>query len=259
MTTSEPVIELVGVEKSFGKQKVLHGVDLTINRGETLVIVGGSGEGKSVVLKHMLGLLFADSGTVKAFGRDMAKLDHAGMSEVRKRYGTLFQGGALLDSMNVYDNVALPLRERTKFGEKEIKDIVQDRLLMMDLEGVDEKFPAQLSGGMKKRVGLARALALDPEVVFFDEPTTGLDVHKSHEIHKLFRRTKERLGYTSVIVSHDAPKIFKLADKVALLAGGRIAACLSPEDFQLSDNPHVRSFVETTMGPIYTSSREEVQ
>lgn len=251
------VIELQGVEKSFGSQKVLGGVDLAAREGSTLVIVGASGEGKSVILKHMLGLLTPDAGRVLVFGRDMARLSRAELKEVRRRFGVLFQGGALLDSLSVFENVALPLRERTDLKAAAIRDRVHERLSLMDLEEVDDKFPAQLSGGMRKRVGLARALALDPEVVFFDEPTTGLDVHKSNEIYRLFHRTREKLGYTAVIVSHDVPKIFKLADTVALLAERKIQLSVPPEAFQRSDNPHVRAFVETTMGPIYDSELEK--
>ena len=169
----------------------------------------------------------------------------------------LFQNSALFDSMSVFDNVALPLRERTKKSEEEIKEIVNEKLKLMDLEGSNEKYPAQVSGGMKKRVGLARALVLNPKIVFFDEPTTGLDVAKSNEIYRVFFRTQAKLGYTSVIVSHDVPKIFKLADYVALLHEGVVQDCLPPEDFQTSDNPHIKEFVETTMGLIYES--EEVE
>jgi phospholipid/cholesterol/gamma-HCH transport system ATP-binding protein len=257
LTENDNVIELLGVEKSFGAQKVLKGVNLAVKRGSTVVIVGGSGQGKSVVIRHMLGLVKPDAGSVMAFGVDLAKSTKHELNEVRKRFGVLFQNAALLDSLTVYENVALPLHERTKMNETEVRHIVEDRLDMMDLHDVNNKYPAQLSGGMKKRVGLARALALDPEIVFFDEPTTGLDVHKSNEIYRLFRRTKARLGYTAVIVSHDAPKIFKLADRVALLAGGKVAACLSPENFQLSEQEGVKKFVETTMGPIYSSNSEE--
>jgi len=245
------VIELDGVVKSFGSQRVLDGVSLTVGAGETLVIVGASGQGKSVVLKHMLGLLRPEAGAVRVFGKDLARATREELKAVRRDFGVLFQGAALLDSLTVFENVALPLRERTKMSEDEVKARVDDRLALMDLEGVDEKYPAQLSGGMRKRVGLARALALDPKVVFFDEPTTGLDVMKSNEIYRLFHRTREKLGYTAVIVSHDVPKIFKLADRVALLSGGKIRACLPPEGFQRSPDPVVRDFVETTMGPIF--------
>lgn len=250
-------IQLINVEKSFGRQKVLDGINLSVMEGKTTIITGASGQGKSVVLKHMLGLIRPDSGKVLVFGQDMAKLSKKELRNVRMNFGVLFQNVALFDSMTVYDNVALPLRERTDASEEEIEANVEEKLALMDLEGANEKYPAQLSGGMKKRVGLARALMLNPRVVFFDEPTTGLDVSMSHEIYRLFHRTQAQLGYTAVIVSHDVPRIFKLADYVALIADGVIQACLSPEEFQRSDNPAIKSFVETTMGTIYSSAMEE--
>jgi phospholipid/cholesterol/gamma-HCH transport system ATP-binding protein len=250
-------IELIKVEKSFGKQKVLQGIDLPVREGKTTVIAGASGQGKSVVLKHMLGLIKPDRGRVMVFGRDMAKVKKREMKEIRKDFGVLFQNVALFDSMNIYDNVALPLRERTDATEEEIRERVHEKLGLMDLEGADEKFPAQLSGGMLKRAGLARALVLEPRVVFFDEPTTGLDVNKSNEIYRLFYKTQAQLKYTAVIVSHDVPKIFKLSDYVSLLAEGKVQGCLTPEEFQLSENPLIRSYVESTMGPMYSSEREE--
>lgn len=250
-------IELVNVEKTFGQQKVLNRVNLQVAKGKTTVIVGGSGQGKSVILKHMLGLMKPDKGEVQVFGRDLARMKKQELYQVRTDYGVLFQNVALFDSMTVFDNVALPLRERTKLSEAEIRAVVEDKLAMMDLAGAADKFPAQISGGMQKRVGLGRALALNPKIVFFDEPTTGLDVHKSNEIYRLFHATQQRLKYTAVIVSHDVPKIFKLADYVALMAGGEIQDCMPPEDFQRSDNPLIRQFVEVTMGPIYSSETEE--
>ncbi|WP_429885866.1 ABC transporter ATP-binding protein [Geoalkalibacter halelectricus] len=251
------VIELKGVHKAFGSQQVLRGVDLQVRAGSTLVIVGASGEGKSVILKHMLGLLKPDRGGVWVFGRDLNRIRLRELKEIRTQFGVLFQNAALFDSMSVFDNVALPLRERTRVAEGQIHASVMEKLALMDLLGAEEKFPAQLSGGMRKRVGLARALMLNPRVVFFDEPTTGLDVHKSNEIYRLFHRTQKQLGYTAVIVSHDVPKIFKLADAVALLAEGMIQGCLSPEAFQRAEQPLIRAFVETTMGPIYSSEKEE--
>jgi len=251
------VIELVGVEKNFDSQKVLAGVDLRVCEGTTTVIVGGSGEGKSVILKHMLGLVKPDAGQVKIFDRDIAKATARELKDVRRDFGVLFQNVALFDSMTIFDNVALPLRERTHDSPQQIAIRVEELFDMMDLPGVGAKYPAQLSGGMQKRVGLARALSLNPKIVFFDEPTTGLDVHKSNEMYRLFHHTQARVGYTAVIVSHDVPKIFKLSDQVALLAKGVIQGQLSPEEFQRSENPLIREFVETTMGPIYSSEREE--
>lgn len=250
-------IQLLRVEKSFGSQRVLRGVDLNVREGTTTVIVGGSGQGKSIILKHMLGLIRPDAGQVIVLGRDMARVRARELKDVRKNFGVLFQNGALFDSMTVFENVALPLRERTRSSEDDIRRSVEEKLSLMDLEGAEGKYPAQLSGGMQKRVGLARALIMNPRIVFFDEPTTGLDVNKANEIYRLFHKTQARLGYTAVIVSHDVPKIFKLADSVALLAEGVIQGCMSPEEFQLSRNPLIRSFVEETMGPIYSSEVEE--
>jgi len=252
-----PAIRLVQVCKAFGHQKVLERVDLDVVEGGTTVITGASGQGKSVMMKLMLGLLEPDEGKVLVFGQDLSRLRKKELREVRRQFGVLFQNVALFDSMTVYENVAMPLRERTTLTETEIRSVVHDRLEMMDLVGSEEKFPPQVSGGMKKRVGLARALVLDPKIVFFDEPTTGLDVNKSNEIYRLFYRTQNRLKYTAVMVSHDVPKIFKLCDYVALLADRKIQGCIPPDEFQRSENPHIRAFVEATMGTIYSSEREE--
>ncbi len=255
--TIQAAIELTGVEKTFGRQKVLANINLSIAAGKTTIIVGGSGQGKSVILKHMLGLVRPDRGMVEVFGKDLVRASKKELNQIRMEFGVLFQNAALFDSMTVYDNVALPLRERTKLTETEIRAKVREKLDMMDLIESDDKYPAQLSGGMKKRVGLARALVLNPKVVFFDEPTTGLDVSRSNEIYRLFHKTQSQLNYTAVIVSHDVPKIFKLADYVALLAEGEIQGVMSPEAFQLSDHPLIRRYVEETMGPIYSSAKEE--
>ncbi len=256
-SSSEPIISLRGVEKSFGQQQVLRGVDLDVPEGTTTIIVGASGQGKSVIVKHMLGLVKPDRGLVKVYGEDLNRVKPRRLKEIRTTFGVLFQNVALFDSMTVFDNVALPLRERTRLSEQEIRARVLEKLALMDMDGADEKFPAQLSGGMRKRVGLARALMLDPKVIFFDEPTTGLDVNKSNELYRLFFHTQQQLKYSAVIVSHDVPKIFKLADYVALLADGIIQGCLSPEEFQLSEQPEIRAFVRETMGALYYSDLEE--
>ena len=255
--TPQIVVELRGVKKRYGRQLVLRGIDLTVRAGRTLVIVGASGQGKSVIIKHMLGLVHPDHGTVKVFGRDLSRLNRRELDQVRGNFGVLFQNAALFDSMTVFDNVALPLRERTRLSEVEIRDNIMEKLALMDMEKAIDKFPAQLSGGMRKRVGLARALVLNPKIVFFDEPTTGLDVNKSNEIYRLFYRSQQQLGYTAVIVSHDVPKIFKLADEVALLDDGVIQGCMSPEDFQLSEQPLIKAFVAETMGHLYSSDEED--
>jgi phospholipid/cholesterol/gamma-HCH transport system ATP-binding protein len=253
----QPMIQMINVRKKFGAQEVLKGVNLSIYEGKTTVIVGESGQGKSLVIKHILGLMKPTSGKVLVNGKDINTIRRKALKEIRSDFGVLFQHAALFDSMTVFENVALPLRERTKATEGEIKSKVTEMLDLMDLEGSDEKYPAQISGGMKKRVGLARALVLNPKIVFFDEPTTGLDIAKSNEIYRVFHRTQIKLGYTSVIVSHDVPKIFKLADYVALLYDGVIQDCISPEDFQTSENPVIKEFVEKTMGRIYESEQLE--
>lgn len=255
----KPIIQLTDIKKTFGSQQVLRGMNLSITEGKTTVIVGGSGQGKSVIIKHILGLVKPDSGKVLVYGKDINNISKRELREIRTNFGVLFQNAALFDSMTVFDNVALPLRERTKTPEREIKEVVNEKLAMMDIKGSNDKYPAQLSGGMKKRVGLARALVLNPKIVFFDEPTTGLDVAKSNEIYRVFFRSQAKLEYTAVIVSHDVPKIFKLADYVALLYNGVIQDSLSPEEFQLSNNPVIKDYVETTMGPLYSSENMEVK
>ncbi len=251
-------IKLIDIHKSYGSQHVLRGVNLAIPEGKTTIIVGGSGQGKSQIIKHSLGLITPDSGQVMVFDKDINAISKKELREVRTHFGVLFQNSALFDSMTVYDNVALPLRERTKTSENKISDIVHEKLEMMDVINSDDKYPAQISGGMKKRVGLARALVLDPKIIFFDEPTTGLDVAKSNEIYRAFFKTQSQLKYTAVIVSHDVPKIFKLADYVSLLYEGQMQGCITPEEFQLSDNPAIKSFVESTMGALYSSEVEGV-
>jgi phospholipid/cholesterol/gamma-HCH transport system ATP-binding protein len=250
-------VELIDVTKTFGSQQVLKGVNLSFIEGKTTVIVGGSGQGKTIIIKHVLGLVQPDSGTVLVDGKDINKISKRELRDIRTNFGVLFQNAALFDSMTVFENVALPLRERTKSSEQKIRDIVNENLALMDVAGTNEKYPAQLSGGMRKRVGLARALVLNPKVVFFDEPTTGLDVAKSNEIYRVFFKSQTKLGYTSVIVSHDVPKIFKLADYVALMNDGAVQGCLTPEQFQLSDNPVIKEYVEKTMGPLYSSESME--
>jgi phospholipid/cholesterol/gamma-HCH transport system ATP-binding protein len=254
---AEPMIQLIDVRKRFGSQEILKGINLSIYEGKTTVIVGESGKGKSLILKHILGLVRPDKGKVLVEGKDINKIGRKELKNIRAKFGVLFQNAALFDSMTVFDNVALPLRERTKASEEKIRTIVNEKLDLMDIEDSNDKYPAQLSGGMRKRVGLARALVLNPKIVFFDEPTTGLDVAKSNEMYRVFFKTQSKLGYTALIVSHDVPKIFKLADYVALLYDGVIQDCLPPEDFQTSENPFIKEFVQKTMGYIYESEQVE--
>lgn len=254
---SEPIIEFLDVVKSFGAQKVLDGVSLAIKPHKTTVIVGPSGQGKSVSLKLILGLLKPDSGKILIHGRDITRMRAKELNQVRTNFGVLFQGAALLDSLSVYDNVALPLEERTILSREEIDAKVGETLKHLGLDGHEDKFPAQLSGGMRKRVGLARALQLHPEIMLFDEPTTGLDPEKSLEIYHLFLQTQRRYGYTSLIVSHDIPKIFNLADQVIMLNKGKADFFESPEDILQSNKTDIRNFVRKTMGNVYLSSEME--
>ncbi len=255
---SENAIVFEDVSKSFEKengsrQVILDGVNFTIPAGKTTVVAGGSGQGKSVSLKLILALMRADSGRITVAGEDITGIRGSRLKNLRTRFGVLFQGAALFDSMTVFDNVALPLRERTKKTESEIKKQVLESLEQLELLGHEKKFPAQLSGGMKKRAGLARALQLEPEIMLFDEPTTGLDPVMTQEIYQLFARTQEQVGYTSIIVSHDIPKIFNLADQVIVLNNGAMDVFPSPEEIQWSQKPHIKDFVQTTMGEIYQS------
>ena len=254
---SNPAIRFDRVSKTFGSQKVLDGVDLDFPEGKTTVIAGASGTGKSVTLKLILGLLRPDKGAIYVDGVDIVSLDPKELRRIRKNFGVLFQGGALLDSLTVYENIALPLEERTRLSREEISDKVYRSLLQFGLEGSEDKYPAQLSGGMRKRVGLARALQLQPKIMLFDEPTTGLDPVKSMEIYKLFFKTQQEYGYTSIIVSHDIPKIFNLADRVVVLTEGRFTVFDSPEDIHASTSTEIQHFIGSTMGHVYTSQGVE--
>ena len=249
-------IRFVDVVKKFGDQVVLDHVNVEFREGKTTVIAGGSGQGKSVALKLILGLMAPDSGQIFVDGVDMSSLGWKELDEVRSKFGVLFQGSALLDSMTVWENIALPLRERTKMNTDELISRVDGALAQFDLSGHGDKFPAQLSGGMKKRVGLARATMLNPEIVLFDEPTTGLDPQITMDIYRLFFKTQQKFGFTSIIVSHDIPKVFNLADQVVILNNGKMTFFEKPENMQYSTDPLIMKFVEQTMGEVYTSSEE---
>ncbi|MFV0437683.1 MAG: ABC transporter ATP-binding protein [Desulfopila sp.] len=255
-------IEFKGVEKFFarrdgGLQRVLDGVSFTVPRGKTTVVAGRSGQGKSVTLKLILGLMQADGGSILVEGQEVSGLRGRALTQLRTRFGVLFQGAALFDSLSVFENVALPLRERTRKGEEEIQELVSTTLGQLELLGHEGKYPAQLSGGMRKRVGLARALQLNPEIMLFDEPTTGLDPVMTQEIYQLFAETQARVGFTSIIVSHDIPKVFNLADQVIILHQGQMDVFDRPEEIPLSQREHIRAFVQMTMGEIYQSQLVE--
>jgi len=257
----EPIIQFVDVHKSFegvngAVNKVLRGVDLNIQPGMTTVIGGASGQGKSVAIKLILGLMKPDSGKILVEGKDVAAMGGSELNEIRSSFGVVFQGVAPFDSMTVFENVALPLEEKTTLSKQEIRKRVMDSLAQFGLVGHEDKFPAQLSGGMLKRVGLARALQLKPKIMLFDEPTTGLDPARSLEIYRLFYKIQKEMGYTAVIVSHDIPKIFNLADQVVVMHEGKAKVFNSSEEIQWSKDPIIHDFVQMTMGHIYQSRME---
>jgi phospholipid/cholesterol/gamma-HCH transport system ATP-binding protein len=245
------LIRLEGVHKRFGPQAVLRGVDLTIPRDSVCVIIGRSGGGKSVLLKHIMGLLKPDEGRVFVDGRDIVPLNERELAPVRRRFGMLFQGAALFDSLSVAENVAFPLNEHTGKTVQEIEDIVESKLKTVGLSDMGAKMPAELSGGMRKRVGLARALALDPEIVLFDEPTSGLDPIMSGAINDLIRRTQSEFGATCVVISHDIPSTMAIGNRIFMLYEGRIIAEGTPEEMRESREPAVKQFLRgETEGPI---------
>ena len=249
----EYIIRIVNLKKSFGQKEVLKGVDLNIVKGKTTVILGLSGGGKSTILKHIVRLLVPDSGEVWVENVNMAKADEETVFRMRKKIGYLFQSGALFDSMNVYENVAFPLREHTKLKEPEIRAKVEQKLRLVGLnpEEVLTLYPDELSGGMRKRVGLARSTVLDPGIVLYDEPTSGLDPITSDLITRLIKKTQQSLGATSVLISHDIKESFKAGDYFAFLYDGKIIEYGDKEHFQQSQNPYVRQFLEgRSEGPI---------
>jgi len=236
-------IELVGVEKAFGSNRVLQGVDVGIRRGEIITLLGGSGSGKSVMLKHMVGLLRPDAGTICIDGRDVTGLRERDWVELRKRIAYVFQGAALFDSLSVLENVAYGLREHLSLSEGQIASRVANCLASVGLEGVEQRMPAELSGGMRKRVAVARGIALEPEAILYDEPTTGLDPANSKRIGQLIERLRQTLNVTSVIVTHDLDLCFSISDRVALLGEGRILAIGSVDEVRSSSVPQVREFL----------------
>ena len=245
------MIAIRGLKKRLGAKQVLDGVDLDIPTGQTVVIMGRSGTGKSVLLKHIIGLMTPDEGTIEVDGQEIVGMRIRDLNEVRKRVGLLFQGGALFDSMSVGENVALPLREHTKMTKDEIEARVTERLEWVGLKDVENMRPASLSGGMRKRVGLARAIAMDPAYILYDEPTTGLDPIMSDVINRLIRSLQKRIGVTSIVVTHDMNSAFHVGDTLAMLHEGHIVFTGTPEDARQTKDPLVRQFIEgSSEGPI---------
>jgi phospholipid/cholesterol/gamma-HCH transport system ATP-binding protein len=245
------MIKLVDIHKSFGEQQVLKNLNLYIEDGKTTVIIGRSGGGKSVLLKHIIGLLKPDKGQVLIDDVDITKLNDRDLNEIRKKFGMLFQEAALFDSMTVGENIAFPLREHAMLKENEINQIVADRLKAVGLTGVEDKMPSELSGGMRKRVGLARAIAMHPQIVLFDEPTTGLDPVMTEAINQLIMDTQKNFNLTCVVISHDIQSIFKISHRIAMLYEGEIIEYGTPDEIGASDNPVVRQFLSGQIeGPI---------
>jgi phospholipid/cholesterol/gamma-HCH transport system ATP-binding protein len=241
------MIEIKNLHKAFGNNKVLQGVDLDIDTGETLVIIGRSGCGKSVLIKHIVGLLFPDEGYVKVEGRNVDEMSMKELYELRTKFGFLFQGSALFDSMTVEENISLPLVEsRRKFSISEIDKKVAEKLEMVGMSGVQKLKPAELSGGMKKRVGLARALITDPDYIFYDEPTTGLDPIMSDSIDDLIKELTEKLNSTSVVVTHDMYSVKNIADRVAMMHEGKIHFSGTPSELLSSKDPIIKEFIKRT-------------
>jgi phospholipid/cholesterol/gamma-HCH transport system ATP-binding protein len=243
-TNGTPVIELIDVHKAFGPLKVLCGVDLALSKGETTVIIGESGVGKSVVLKHVVGLLRPDRGEVRYRGRVIGKLNPRELAKLRTNFGFLFQLGALFDSLTVGENVGFPITEHRKVRRQEVERIVADKLRMVGLDGIQDKQPADLSGGQRKRVALARAIALDPEVVLYDEPTTGLDPPRADVINELIIKLKRETGTTGIVVTHDMASANKVADRIIMLYDGKFIFDGTPAEIARTSDRRVRQFIE---------------
>lgn len=245
------MIKMENVSKSFGAQKVHQGLTLDVVKGAITFIIGPSGTGKSVLLKEMMGLVLPDKGHIYVDGEDITKVNSKNLLNIRKKFGMLFQNAALFDSMTVYDNVAFPLREHTKYNEKKIRKIVNEKLRLVGLTEADEKFPSELSGGMRKRAGLARAIAIDPAIMLYDEPTTGLDPIMTDVVDNLIYDTQKKLNITSVVISHDISSVLKIADYIGMIYKGKIVYYGTPNDFKETDNEYVRQFFSgSRIGPI---------
>jgi len=249
---AETLIHFRGVRKSFGPKVVYSGLDLMIPRGATVTILGASGSGKSVMLKMLIGLFEADGGEILFDGKDVTKMAEHDLYAVRRRIAYLFQGAALFDSLDVGENVAYGLREQNwdTMSDAEVRRRVAQSLAMVGLPGIEEMRPSDLSGGMKKRVGLARTLALQPEVILYDEPTTGLDPINTARINHLIVGIKERLGLTSVVVTHDMGTAFTVSDRLVMLGKGRVLMEGSPDEFRTTTNPYVRDFIDGKAPPV---------
>jgi len=237
------MIKIIDLHKSFNGQEVLKGINLEIERGKTTVILGPSGCGKSVLIKHILRLLLPDSGSILIDGEDITRIESSRMNNILKRLGVLFQGGALFDSMTIEENVAFPLHEHRRMPEHEIASKVKESLALVGLSGTEKKYPSELSGGMRKRAAMARAIVMEPEILIFDEPTTGLDPITSDQIDNLIIEFNQKFNITNVVISHDIPGTFKIAHKIAMMYSGKIIEEGTPDEFRRSRHPIVRQFL----------------
>lgn len=245
------MIKIVNLHKSFGTTKVHTGINLDIKKGAITYIIGPSGTGKSVLLKQLMGLVKPDSGYIYVDGFNIVQADKKELIKIRYKFGMLFQNAALFDSMTIFDNVAFPLREHRKIHSDELEKIVTDKLKLVGLSGVNHKYPSELSGGMRKRVALARAIALSPDIMLYDEPTTGLDPIMTDIVDDLIYTTQKELNITSVVISHDIPSVLKNADYIGMLHNGKIIQYGTPDYFSTTDNPYVRQFFSGSKdGPI---------
>jgi len=251
------MIRIKNLYKSFGDNRVLQGVNLEIEEGKTITIIGGSGCGKSVLLKHMVGLLKPEAGEIEVDGQEITRLGMEELAEVQKKFGMLFQGAALFDSLTVGENIAFGLRMLTDLEEREIKKRISEKLSLVGLEGIEELMPAELSGGMKKRVALARAIAMNPKYILYDEPSTGLDPIMADVINNLILDLQEKLKITSIAVTHDMVTAYKISDRIAMLYEGRIEEIGMPEEIRETKNSVVRQFITgSSQGPIKMKIRE---
>ena len=250
---ADVILKVERLEKRFGDQRVLKGINLEIQKGQITVVIGGSGSGKSVLLKHIIGLLQPDEGRIVLDDTNLVNCSYRELQQARTRFGMLFQDAALFDSMTVYENIAFPLREHRDYDEATIADLVKEKLSQVGLSGIETKKPSELSGGMRKRVGLARAIVLNPEIILYDEPTTGLDPIMSQAIDELIVDTQQHLKCTSVIISHDIRATLRIANRIAMLHDGVIVAEGTPAEIQKNDHPVVRKFLQAAMDPVFAT------